>query len=426
MLYRVSQNPKKQQGLVAIMVTVALLVFLGVSALAVDINHMVVNKTRLQNAVDSATLAAATILDSSKDKDAVDAEVVAALNAMAASTGNHEIDFTTASINIDYSNDPQDFTETATFGAEEDVFVRVRVDSLDMDEFFIQMFGLEKSVSASAVAGPSTGQDTVNNVVPIGVCIGDGTSDNDINEDGIHDETGEPIVNVFGYEVGTVHALKVGDAELSEMGNGNYHLLDFESGGKTVKEGLGGSYEESITIGENITTKPGGTVGPTADGLNTRFGDYGGGLKSSDYPTDYVTTEPNAEITIDANTGEINFDGTYDYAQYQLDTNNCIAASKGEGTGAGCEANGIAWRRILPIPMVDCSSKSGGATEFTVSKIGCFFLLQKAPTNNSGTPAVFGEFIHSCSVAGGSGGANSTTEGPYRIVLYKDPDSGES
>ncbi|CAK1979169.1 pilus assembly protein TadG-related protein [Vibrio crassostreae] len=420
MLYRVSQSPKKQQGLVAVMITAALLVFLAVSALAIDINHMVVNKTRLQNAVDSAALAAATILDNSKDKDAVDAEVGTALNAMAASTGNQEIDFSTASIGIDYSNDPQDFTGSATFGANDDVYVRVRVDALEMDEFFIQLFGLEKVVSASAVAGPSSGL-AYNNVVPIGVCIGDGTSDNDVNEDGYHDETGEEITNVFGYEVGTVHALKVGDSSLSEMGNGNYHLLDFGSGGKTVKEGLGGSYDQPVKIGEDITTKPGGTVGPTGDGLNTRFGDYGGGLSASDYPSDYVTTEPTNEITIDANTGEITFDDSYDYAQYKLDTNACIASG-----GAGCASNGVAWRRILPIPMVDCSGKSGGSTDFTVNKIGCFFLLQKAPTNNSGTPAVFGEFIHSCSVTGGSSSNQSTTEGAYRIVLYKDPDSGES
>ncbi|CDT46636.1 MULTISPECIES: TadE/TadG family type IV pilus assembly protein [Vibrio] len=420
MLYRVSQSPKKQQGLVAVMITAALLVFLAVSALAVDINHMVVNKTRLQNAVDSAALAAATILDNSKDKDAVDAEVGTALNAMAASTGNQEIDFSTASINIDYSNDPQDFTGSATFGANNDVYVRVRVDALEMDEFFIQLFGLEKVVSASAVAGPSSGL-AYNNVVPIGVCIGDGTSDNDVNEDGYHDETGEEITNVFGYEVGTVHALKVGDSSLSEMGNGNYHLLDFGSGGNTIKEGLGGSYDQPVKIGEDITTKPGGTVGPTGDGLNTRFGDYGGGLSASDYPSDYVTTEPTNEITIDANTGEITFDDSYDYAQYKLDTNACIASG-----GAGCASNGVAWRRILPIPMVDCSGKSGGSTDFTVNKIGCFFLLQKAPTNNSGTPAVFGEFIHSCSVTGGSSSNQSTTEGAYRIVLYKDPDSGES
>ncbi|MFA0628937.1 TadE/TadG family type IV pilus assembly protein [Vibrio sp. 10N.222.49.A3] len=422
MLYRVSKSPRKQQGLVVVLVTAALLVFLGVSALAVDVNHMLVNKTRLQNAVDSAALAAATILDNSKDKDAVDAEIVTALNAMAGSTGNHEIDFTTASINIDYSNDPQDFTGTATFGENDDVYVRVRVDSLDMDEFFIQMFGLVKEVSASAVAGPSSGQEVVNNVVPIGVCIGDGTSDNDVDpEDGYHDVTGDAITSVFGYEVGTVHALKVGDSSLSEMGNGNYHLLDFGSGGKAIKEGLGGSYDQPVKIGEDITTKPGGTVGPTGDGLNTRFGDYGGGLSASDYPSDYVTTEPSDEITIDASTGDIDFDGTYNYAQYEADTNACIA-----NNGSGCAANGVAWRRILPIPMVDCSGKSGGATDFTVNKIGCFFLLQKAPTNNSGTPAVFGEFIHSCSVVGGSGSTESTTEGTYKIVLYKDPDSGES
>lgn len=176
-----------------------------------------------------------------------------------------------------------------------------------------------------------------------------------------------------------------------------------------------------MKIGEDITTKPGGTVGPTGDGLNTRFGEYGGGLSASDYPSDYVTTEPTDEITIDASTGEIDFDGTYSYAQYEADTNVCIANG-----GSGCASNGVAWRRILAIPMVDCSGKSGGETDFTVNKIGCFFLLQKAPTNNSGTPAVFGEFIHSCSVAGGAGSTTSTTEGTYRIVLYKDPDSGES
>lgn len=423
MLYRVSKSPKKQQGLVVILITVALLVFLAVSALAVDINHTLVNKTRLQNAVDSAALAAATILDNSKNQTAVSTEVNTALSAMAGSAGNHEIDFSTANVSIEYSNDPQDFSGTASFGADDDVYVRVSVTSLDMDEFIIQAFGIDKTVSATAVAGPSSGQRLINNVVPIGVCIGDGTSDNDVDEDGFHDVTGEAITSVFGYELGTVHALKVGDSSLSEMGNGNYHLLDFGSGGSTVKHALGGSYDYPVAIGDDIETKPGGTVGPTGDGLNTRFGDYGGGLTVSDYPSDYITTEPTDDITIDANTGEIDFDGTYTYADYESETNACIASN---GTGSGCATNGVAWRRILPIPMVDCTGKSGGATEFTVNKIGCFFLLQRAPTNNSGTQAVFGEFIHSCSVIGGSGGVDSTTEGAYRIVLYDDPDSEES
>ena len=172
MLYQVSRKPKKQGGLVVIFVTIALLVFLAVSALAVDINHMLVNKTRLQNAVDSAALAAATILDNSKDQTAVSAEVTSTLNAMAGASGNHEFDFSTAVVSVEYSNDPQSFAGTPTFGADDDVYVRVNVSSLDMDEFFIQMFGLAKSVSATAVAGPSSGLQVVNNIVPIGVCTG--------------------------------------------------------------------------------------------------------------------------------------------------------------------------------------------------------------------------------------------------------------
>eukprot|EP00481_Brizalina_sp_1-RS-2013_P002142 TRINITY_DN5632_c0_g1_i1.p1 TRINITY_DN5632_c0_g1~~TRINITY_DN5632_c0_g1_i1.p1 ORF type:complete len:121 (+),score=11.42 TRINITY_DN5632_c0_g1_i1:383-745(+) len=107
---------------------------------------MVVNKTRLQNAVDSAALAAATILDNSKDKDAVDAEVGTALNAMVASTGNQEIDFSTASISIDYSDDPKDFTGTATFDSTDDVYVRVRVDALEMDVILFNCLVLKSGI----------------------------------------------------------------------------------------------------------------------------------------------------------------------------------------------------------------------------------------------------------------------------------------
>lgn len=138
MLYQVSKMPKKQSGLVVIFVTIALLVFLAVSALAVDINHMLVNKTRLQNAVDSAALAAATILDNSKDQAAVSAEVTSTLNAMAGSSGNHEFDFSTAVVSVEYSNDPQSFAGTPTFGVDDDVYVRVNVSSLDMDEFLFR------------------------------------------------------------------------------------------------------------------------------------------------------------------------------------------------------------------------------------------------------------------------------------------------
>ncbi len=33
--------------------------------------------------------------------------------------------------------------------------------------------------------------------------------------------------------------------------------------------------------------------------------------------------------------------------------------------------------------------------------VGCFFMLQQAPTNNSGQSAVYGEFVEECEVTGG-------------------------
>jgi hypothetical protein len=53
-------------------------------------------------------------------------------------------------------------------------------------------------------------------------------------------------------------------------------------------------------------------------------------------------------------------------------------------------------------------------------------MLQKAPTSNSGKEAVFGEFISDCTASGGNPGQDSSSEGPYTIVLYKDPGGDES
>ena len=52
-------------------------------------------------------------------------------------------------------------------------------------------------------------------------------------------------------------------------------------------------------VGENVQTKPGNTVGPASQGLNTRFGIYNGPVSASDYPPDLVTTSSNPAITYD-------------------------------------------------------------------------------------------------------------------------------
>lgn len=390
----------KQSGLVLVLVTASLLVLVVISAFAIDVNHHRLNATRVQNAVDSAALAAANIVNFGGTVTQGTAEANAILDAAAAASGNSELDFDNATVNVTYSNDPLTFPD-GSFDTDLDVYARVSVSGHDLDAFFVDAFGLNKAVMASAVAGPSSSLDEVN-IVPIGVCAGDELS------------------GVYGYLTDTVYALKVGDTDLSEMGNGNYHLLDFASGASTIRDALAGNYTATAGVGDTIATKPGASTGPTAQGVNTRLGVYNGGVNSSEFPPDLITQQPATPATLDGD-GNVVYTDTYNYDTYEDQVEACI-----NGTGTSCESNGVAWRRVLMIPIMDCSGKSGGASSFTVVDIGCFFFLQQAPNNNSGAQTVYGEFVESCVANNGTMGEVPSADGVFRIVLYEDPLSEDS
>ncbi|EPN7233548.1 pilus assembly protein TadG-related protein [Vibrio vulnificus] len=399
------KGKRKQQGLVLVLVTVAMLSFVIMAALAIDVTHQVVNRTKLQNAVDAAALAAAMVADATHDTPTATAAAKTTLNSMHSASGNSELDIDSATFSIDYSNDPLTFPDSS-FNIDEDIYVRISIDDLSLSEFFMQALGLSKTVSASAVAGPSSSINTISNVVPIGVCKGD--------------ESG----GIYGYNPAEVYVLKVGDSTMTTMGSGNYHLLDFGSGADTVREALGGGYEGTVQIGGDIGTQTGVAAGPVGQGANTRLGIYQGGVSSSDYPPDFITEQPDTPATVDTD-GNVVYDYATDltYAEYKLKTEACIEDS----SSGDCESGGQPWRRILPIPMVDCTGKSGGSTTYSVVEVGCFFLLQQVPTNNSGLgQLVFGEFVDSCVVENGSIGNTPGNQGAYKIVIYEDPNNGDS
>ncbi|ENM5747643.1 pilus assembly protein [Vibrio mimicus] len=394
---------RKQQGLVLVLVTAAMVSLVILAAIAIDVTHQVVNRTKLQNAVDAAALAAAMVADATHDTATATDVAKSTLTSMHNASGNSELDVDSANFGIAYSNDPLLFPD-GSFDATGDIYVRVSVADLSLTEFFMQALGMAKQVSAAAVAGPSSSINTIGNVVPIGVCKGS--------------ESG----GIYGYHSNDVYALKVGDSSMTAMGSGNYNLLDFGSGADTVREALGGGYEGTVEIGGDIDTQTGVATGPVGQGINTRLGIYQGGVSSSDYPPDYVTELPATPATLDSS-GHVVYDYANDltYAKYKADTEACIADS----SSGDCESGGQPWRRVLPIPIVDCTGKSGGSTTYKVVEVGCFFLLQKVPTSNSGGgQIVFGEFIDSCLVENGSIGNTPEDQGAYKIILYKDPNSG--
>jgi len=401
-------SPKKQRGLTLVLVTAAMLALVGVAALSIDVNHAMLNKTRLQNSVDAAALAAAIVLDNGGSTTEAEAAAKTTLINMGGASGNDEMDFTSAQIVVQFSNDPAIFPFSG-FNSDDDGYARVAVSGYQLDNFFAHILNVTKNLSSSAVAGPSPSNTLVTNVVPIAVCEGEDAGTN-------------------GYNQGDLYALKLADQNQSEMGPGNYQLLDFGSGASTVREALAGGYKGAIDITEPVITKPGNTIGPVGQGLNTRFDDYsGGGLSDTDYPSDIYVREPVKPAKLD-NDGNITYldtsgsgGGAWGYSDYLAALPDCSGDSDCR-IDSGGEEN----RRVLVIPVVDCSSASGGTSAFNVTALACFFMLQSAPTSNSGKEAVFGEFIEDCTVSGGVPGQNSNSDGPYRIVLYRDPNGEES
>ncbi len=177
-----------------------------------------------------------------------------------------------------------------------------------------------------------------------------------------------------------------------------------------------------------------------ADGLDTRFGDYIGNLGGSQaqYPPDVITTQPSPALTVntsasgcsssspciqDGNNGPIvtasNIDslGVFDYNSYEA------ALNAQQYTNA--PPNGAFNRRILSLPVGNCSGGSGGSSSIPIIGFACFFLLQE-PTHSGVNDWVLGQYIGNCNTDGTPGPAPSAGTEPYIIQLYRDPDSGNS
>ncbi|WP_412498732.1 pilus assembly protein TadG-related protein [Vibrio furnissii] len=407
----------KQRGLVLAIVTIAMVVFLGIAALAIDMNHALTNRSKLQNSVDAAALAAAVLLDKGDTITNAQTAAETMLTKMAAASGNDEIDTSPEGVNVSvtFSNDPGDFSGTFVDDVDKERYVRVAVSNLSLAGFFMSVVGGDKKISASAVAGPSAGGGTCN-TVPMAICA-----------DPDADDIVEP--NIFGYIAGNIYQLKLG-AQNTTMGSGNFQLLDYK--GETtlsLSQQLAGGYEGCVDIAEDgdtpdasddntVTSKTGGTVGQVGIGLNTRFGDYpngvGHGLTETLYPPDGNDDE--AEITSPA-TGVDKTDLSAVTSALDLTVSysgNTYLSGGGDG------------RRILAVPIIDCSGSETGKSNYLVKAVGCFLLLRRAPTNNSGTVPVYGEFLEECTSQNTHNDGTSTNSGSYRIVLYDDPVNKES
>jgi hypothetical protein len=418
--------PKRQQGAALVLVVIALASILLMGALALDGGHMLVNKTRLQNAVDAAALSGAkTLMMVSGATGAASVTQSVALDTLkrnALATGNEELATAIGNNLAGFATVELASSVYGPFsfpGPADASFVRVSVPNYPLTGFFwgiLQATGNgsppNKAVAAIATAGPSPTSPC--DLVPLMVC-GDPAQYNP--------GTG----NFWSYHFGDLTVLKSAAGGNPQIGPGNFQLLDFGNGGKSVGDQMAGGIHQCNSVGSQVTTKPGNTVGPAAEGFNTRFNQYKGSFKNTAtvYPPDLVTTTNPQPFTytgsyqyngksVTSTNGNLSSNGTalLGYNDWVKSSADCVA------TGSNCTAGGVFGRRMLKIVVGDCTGKNDGSSSIPVLGFGCFFALQPMPQGGS-SAQIFGQFINQCESDNVSGPNPANDTGPQIIQLYK-------
>jgi len=438
---------KGQRGAVLVLVAVAMLALLAMAGLALDGGHLLLNKTRLQNAVDAAALSAArTIADYPKDTAVATLHAAAEASALAAFLSNlglednGELNDAYAGggtpLQVQFSTTLNPFVDSATALP----YVRVIAQDLPLDVWFLQVVGYtDKQVSASAVAGPIVLNANTCDILPILACGCDsgGTHTPDNPDDDCGSDT------YFGYpdnddndidSLADLSAIKLAGGSGSDVGPGNFRLLRLDgTGGSVLRNALAGVGDSCADFGDDsaASTQPGNLSGPVREGLNTRLGIYRGeAIDPAEAPADPVTTFDDNRLVlvgldeqgvpiINRKEGDpTSIDGLFDYADY-------LASPEYAG---GCTEGEACRRRELVLPIGDCTGSTSGTSEDVhVYSVGCFFLMQDVQEGSDAE--VFGQFFtesEGCDAIGTFTSTPTPDPGPFKIVLFRDTDSGDS
>ena len=404
---------RKERGITLVVVTIALFSLLVVGGLALDIGRVMVNKSRLQAEVDAAALSAAKVLDVTGSTSQATTAVTNVFTLNAQRHSDLWSVFGSVTRTVDYSNTLVPFAA----GTAPALYVRVRVTGFSISSTLASVAGFNNfNIGASAVAGPSPTINTACNIAPIMMC---GT-------------TSTASAPIFGYSSGEITILKYAGGSGSGIGPGNYGLLDVGSGASAVRTALAGGYAGCETVGTSATVEPGVASGPTSQGINTRFNEYQGpmGGTQATYPPDVITTQPSGNNRLSC--------GDKSCTTVVTGSPATTVTNASQYTGWSYEGmyqprlasqsydvappTGVPDRRILAVPIGDCSGGVNGSSPVSIIGLACIFLLQDVSSDSN----VYGEVLSNCQVNGTPGPAPSSAAGPYIIQLYHVDGSPES
>jgi len=214
----------------------------------------------------------------------------------------------------------------------------------------------------------------------------------------------------YGYTENAPIAMRLTPPGSSTVGPGNFQLIQLTGGAgpEWVSQNLAGGYNQCLARGKSIQIQPGDETGPVAGGLDTRFGHYVGNLNGSQaqYPPDVITTHPSSWLTVNTSASgcsarspciqegnaivtadNIDSVGIFDYQSYE-------AALKAQHY-TNAPPNGQFNRRMLSVPVGNCSGSPHGSSSIPIIGFACFFLLQE-PTHQGNSLWILGQYVGHC------------------------------
>lgn len=377
-----SRDRRGERGSVLAISTFGMLALLLATGLCIDISHFYLVRGELQNAADAAALAGASALNSD------DSGIVTAANYAVQSLNSYE--FNKKGVVIPRSNvlfaknlNGPYVNEAAAKGMARDIrFVQVTIPPAAVaTSFTAPVLGASRNVAAAATGGMSVPLNNFCDYIPVTVI------DN------------EPTYFIKG-QTYTIRRPPGG-----AVTPGNYQILAIDGpGASDDRIGLGIGVRNCIGAGQYVQTKPGVSAGAVRQGLNSRFGDYGGGLDPGEFPPDENVQE------------DINYQQYLD-AQEAIDADKTPAANTFASPTKGVPERN---RRVVLIPIILKSEFDNGRDSVKIDRFAAFFLQTKVDGGNGGDIKV--EYIEMRTVLGRGGyDPNGGTPSPELSipVLYR-------
>lgn len=264
---RLSTEKHRQHGAIAIIVGISIAVLIGLAGLAIDLGHMYIAKTEMQNAMDACALAAARELD--KQSDAL---VRAERAAITVGTRNN-VDFQRTAVTISPANvtfsanlSPNSAYLSRAAGADptKASYAMCTASQPGIALYLMGVMGFgQQTVSATAVASLGPSQGTC--AIPLTLC----------------DKSASPPASCPGGGAPDSHGLcpTVWYPGKFQSGGGNWNWIQYPnqpSGEPGVAQYITGAGYCDLSI-NTVTTSPGNMGNALGKAWNSRFGLYQGG-----------------------------------------------------------------------------------------------------------------------------------------------------